>query len=137
MPVNVKKLVDYWHREAGYSLDVTKALLEKHKNSECLFFGHLTIEKLLKAIVVAVTKEHAPPIHDLAALLKKTKIKHTQEQYELIKLFNDFYLAGRYDEYKMTFRKKCTNSYTTKQFEDIKKIYLWLKKEAETIYPLK
>ncbi len=137
MPVQVKKLVDYWYREAGYSFDVTKALLDKKKNAECLFFGHLMVEKILKAWVVAHTKEHAPPIHDLPKLMKKSGIPYTKEFISELEFYNQFYLTGRYDEDKMNFRKTCTDSFTKKHFDRLKEIYIWLKKEGEQLYPQK
>jgi len=39
-----------------------------------------------------------------------------------------FNIAGRYDDYKLGFYKKCDKSYTDKYFKISKEIYLWLKK---------
>lgn len=135
--VDVKKLVDYWYRESGYSFDVAKALLENKKYPESLFFGHLSLEKILKAVIVSNTKQHSPPIHDLTTLIKKSRIPYTQQQYQQLGDYNNFYLSGRYDEYKMNFRKKCTPSFTKESFQGINECYVWLKKELKTISLLK
>lgn len=137
MTVDVKKIYDYWFHEAGYSWEVAKSLLESKKYPECLFFCHLTLEKILKAIIVVVTKQHAPPIHDLKNLLSKTKLMPTKIQIDEISKYTDFYLSGRYDEYKMNFRKKCDKRYTEENYQKINNYYLWLKEEAKKISPIK
>lgn len=128
---DVKKLFHYWAEEADYSWSVAKSLLEKKKYAEALFFGHLTVEKALKALVVAKTKKHAPPIHNLLELIKKTELVYTGEQVSELKEFNGYYMAGRYDEEKMEFRQKCTPSFTKSNLHKMEKYYLWLKEEIK------
>ena len=133
---DVKKLLNYWYKEADYSWDIAQTLWEKNKYPECLFFGHLTIEKLLKALVVANINKHAPPIHNLLKLTKTASIILNKEQTKYLEYLSKFYLAGRYDNYKMNFRKQCTKKYTEKHFAKLKEYYLWLKKEAKNKFHL-
>ena len=58
----------YWVTEAEEALTVADHLFEKGDYSYALFFGHLAIEKLLKALYIERQKEHAPPIHNLLRL---------------------------------------------------------------------
>jgi len=44
-------------------MGVSVAMFQTEKYPYALFFGHLAIEKLLKALVVKQTKEHAPYTH--------------------------------------------------------------------------
>lgn len=131
MTVDIKKLFNYWKNEAVYSWDIAKTLLANKKYPECLFFGHLTIEKLLKSLVVAQTKQHAPPIHNLLKLAKHACLPLNEKQAKDLEYFSDFYLAGRYDQDKMAFRKQCNQSYTEKNFAKLKEYYLWLGKEVK------
>lgn len=137
MTINVKKIFDYWYREAGYSWNTANTLFDNKKYPESLFFAHLALEKILKAIVVVDTKQHAPPIHDLRKLTKISKIYCTVKQLDELSGYSEFNIAGRYDVQKMTFRKKCTFKYTQNQISNVKKCYLWLKKEAIKISRLK
>ena len=137
MTVDVKKLYNYWLTEADYSWEIAKSLFGKRMYPECLFFAHLTVEKLLNAMVVAATSAHAPPIHNLARLASLAGVPITPEQRRRLEEWNGFYMAGRYDEEKMDFRKKCTKEYTTPKYLGIHKFFLWLKKEAEKNSPLK
>jgi HEPN domain-containing protein len=129
--IHIKKLFNYWKEEAEYSWSVVDSLFEKKKYAESLFFAHLSLEKQLKALVVARDKKHAPPIHNLIKLLGQSGIVYDQSHITAFGRYNKFYMAGRYDEQKMQFRKKCTLLFTRGNLEKMREYYLWLKKEIE------
>ncbi|MFH1626887.1 MAG: HEPN domain-containing protein [bacterium] len=131
--IDVKKVVNYWNEGAERDFVVAKSLLKLKHYSHCLFFCHLGLEKLLKGLVVAETKIHAPYIHHLEKLAKLIKLKLTEEQMENLKIITDFNIAGRYDDVKYKFYKQCTKLYTEKYFKICEELYLWLKKQ----YPKK
>ena len=58
----------YWTIEVDEALSVADHLVEKKDYSYALFFDHLAVEKILKALYVKTSKEHAPPIHNLLRL---------------------------------------------------------------------
>ena len=69
LSINImQKTIDYWIVESAEALEVAGHLFEKKDYSYALFFGHLSVEKMLKAIYVAKTGEHAPQIHNLVRL---------------------------------------------------------------------
>lgn len=135
--VDIKKLFNYWLSEANTSWDVALTLLQRNKYPESLFFGHLTLEKILKALVVATTKEHAPPIHNLVRLIQLTNLKPTQTQIADLEKWTRYCIAGRYDDEKIIFRKLCTKQYTQENFNKIGDYYLWLKNETKKISRLR
>lgn len=57
-------------------------LLEKRDFSYALFFGHLAVEKLLKAMYVAFKREHAPPIHNLVRPARSAEISLDESRTE-------------------------------------------------------
>ncbi|PIZ01270.1 DNA-binding protein, partial [bacterium (Candidatus Gribaldobacteria) CG_4_10_14_0_8_um_filter_33_9] len=65
---NVKKIVEYWRKTAEYDYKTMVFLFKGKEYSNSLFFGHIVLEKILKALVVQRTKEQAPYIHDLVRL---------------------------------------------------------------------
>ncbi|MCK4745253.1 HEPN domain-containing protein [Candidatus Parcubacteria bacterium] len=69
--INIKKVVDYWKTEAERNYKIAEFLYEGKKYSDCLFFCHLMLEKILKGLVVKQTKTHAPYIHELDTLAIK------------------------------------------------------------------
>lgn len=126
MTFELKKQIDYWRLESKRSFEIAQLLLVKHKRPESLFFGHLAIEKLLKALVVKQTNKLAPLIHDLNRLARLANILLTTEQQQELQMITSFNIAGRYDNDKIEFRKQCTIPFTKNQIKKIKHYYLWL-----------
>jgi len=122
-----KSIKLYWVTEAEEALTVANHLLEKGDYSYALFFGHLAIEKLLKALYVARQKEHAPPIHNLQRLTRLAGLTLDESKTDTLILISSFNVEARYPDMKRSFRKKCTEEYTLEQMENIKEIFKWLK----------
>ncbi len=93
-----KKQIVYWKTTALDNLETAEILFEKGKFRECLFFCHLTIEKLLKAHFVNTQKDFAPKVHELLYLLSKTNLKSNEDTKDFLGTINDFNLEGRYPE---------------------------------------
>ena len=72
---DVDRIKTYWLTEAKEALQVADHLVEKADYSYALFFGHLAIEKMLKALYAARVLEHAPPIHNLLRLARGTGVR--------------------------------------------------------------
>ena len=66
--MNVGEVVQYWLGLAEGDWPVTEHLFISGDYHYALFFGHLYLEKLLKALVVQATGEHAPRTHNLSVL---------------------------------------------------------------------
>ena len=58
--LDIPAIKSYWLKEAHEALTVAEHLFEKEDYSYALFFGHLALEKILKALYVDINKEHAP-----------------------------------------------------------------------------
>ena len=122
-------LMNYWIQSSDNDYDVMMDLKEKKRNTYCLFFGQLLIEKLLKAYYAKINKNapHAPKSHDLDYLAEKMNLETTEHQKILLEIISHFNIEARYDDYKMEFAKKCTDEYTSKQLENIEEVRTWLK----------
>jgi len=129
--IKTKQVIEYWRNGAQRSFSTAKYLYEGKKYSDCLFFCHLTLEKILKGLVVERTKTHAPYIHKLVDLAKIAKVKLNKEQLDYLSRITEFNIVGRYDAFKYAFYKKCDKKYTEKYFNISKELYLWLKKEYQ------
>lgn len=116
----------YWTDEAEDALTVLDHLFEKGDYSYALFFGHLAIEKMLKALYVTVKREHAPPIHNLARLARLADIQMSKGRKEQLVLITSFNIEARYPDLKRSFRKKCTKEYAAEQIQAIKDAMKWL-----------
>ncbi|MFH1233664.1 MAG: HEPN domain-containing protein [Patescibacteria group bacterium] len=120
--------INYWEKSAERNWETALSLFKTKHYDACLFFCHLAIEKLLKGLVVGQTKKAAPYTHYLEELAKLIKLDLTKEQINNLKIITDFNIAGRYDDAKFAFYKKCTKKYTEKYLNISEELYLWLKK---------
>ncbi len=78
-------LMNYWIESSDEDYNVMKVLYNNKKNSYCLFFGHLVIEKLLKALYAKNNKNapYAPKSHDLLYLTERIGLNLTDDQEKL------------------------------------------------------
>lgn len=122
-------LMNYWIESSDEDYNVMKVLYNNKKNSYCLFFGHLVIEKLLKALYAKNNKNapYAPKSHDLLYLTERIGLNLTDNQEKLLNIITRFNMSARYDDYKKEFQEKCTEEYTLEQIQNIEGVRLWLK----------
>ena len=131
MKFELNKTVSYWVDGAKYDLDTAESLFQVGKYPYALFFGHLALEKLLKAVVVKETQEHAPYTHSLPLLVSKLKLKIPESVEQKFAEFMEFYIEARYPEEQKRFYKKCTKGFTEQKLKEIKKVFKWLNQRLE------
>jgi HEPN domain-containing protein len=121
---NKNKIVKYWLTVADHDHDTMLALYKLRRYSDCLFFGHLCLEQILKALVVKQTEKQSPYTHDLMVLFKiLKKIELSEEELDLLDDVNRFNIRARYPDFQLQFYKTCDAKYTKKYLEQIKKLY--------------
>ncbi|MFH1947197.1 MAG: HEPN domain-containing protein [Candidatus Magasanikbacteria bacterium] len=121
--MNYKEVVVYWSKTAKHDHDTMLGLRKLKRYSDCLFFGHITLEKILKALVVEKTKKQAPRVHDLVHLHDLAKLNLDDEDVILLKEVNNFNIATRYPDFKLEFYKVCTKDFTEKYYKRIVTLY--------------
>jgi HEPN domain-containing protein len=122
-----QRIRDFWLEEANESLQVAGHLFEKADYSYALFFGHLAIEKILKAVFVNIKAEQAPYIHNLCRLAEMAGIPLSEYQRNQFIKITAFNLESRYPDEKRTFRKKCNEEFTREELTEIEEVFKWLK----------
>lgn len=127
--MNTQKVIYNWVRSARRDMKVAKLLFEGKAYPQCLFWCHLVIEKLLKALVVKKIGKHAPYIHDLQKLYQLAHIELSDEQYKELGILTTFNQVGRYHDALTAFVKKCTPVYTKKFFEITQNLFTCLLKK--------
>jgi HEPN domain-containing protein len=119
--------VAYWVTSAAHDWTVAGHLFEKQDFSYALFFGHLALEKLLKAVFVSHHDDAPPFTHRLPFLAEKADLPLSADQLELLEAVTDFNLEARYPDEKFTFREKCTKDFTSGYLAQIKEMMAWLR----------
>lgn len=125
--MDIQRVKKYWLEEAEDDLRVMHHLFEAGDYSYALFFGHLAVEKILKAVYVVRKGEHAPYSHDLEKLAKQSAIPLTVDQKKILIQITDFNIEARYPDEKKSFRKKCTEDFTRGMLNKIEEVFQWLK----------
>jgi HEPN domain-containing protein len=127
MEFDIGKTVSYWFKGAKYDLSVANAMLKSKKYPYSLFMGHLTLEKLLKALVVKYTEAHAPLSHSLPFLAERSGVEIPEEILIKLREFMEFHLEARYPDETKAFYKKCTSTYTAQKLREMKEVIKWIK----------
>ncbi len=78
----MNKQIDYWKKSADYNWKTALDLFKTKHHDACLFFCHLTLEKIIKGLVVEYTDEPAPYIHDLANLATTANLTLSKKQID-------------------------------------------------------
>ena len=128
----MKEVIKYWEETAEHDRETMEALLRTARYSDALFFGHIILEKIMKALVVKKTGEHAPYIHNLLQLHVLSGVPLSEEEIDLLAEVNDFNIRARYPEYKSSFYKLATKEFTDKYMVRINNLYKKLCKTAKS-----
>jgi HEPN domain-containing protein len=96
--VNVDTVVRYWLETAEDDWPVAEHLFASGDYRYALFFGHLYLEKLLKALVVQVTEEHAPRSHNLMLLAERAGLTVSEPRRDILVRVTGYNIEARYPE---------------------------------------
>jgi HEPN domain-containing protein len=119
--------INYWKVTAGKDWEVVSHLFEKEDYLHCLFFSHLTLEKLLKAHFIKDNEENFPPkTHNLLFLASHTTLSPSSDVLRLLSQMNQFHIDSRYPDYKLNMYKIADKSYTENLLKEVEKVKIWL-----------
>lgn len=124
---NKDKLIEYWITGSDDDYETMIAMFDSKRFSWPLFIGHLMIEKLLKAYYVKVKSDYPPFIHNLLRLAEKAEMSLTDDIKKQLVTITAFNINARYDDYKMSFKKKCTTEFTEEWIDKLKELRTWMK----------
>lgn len=96
--IDIEKQVALWRESAEEDWGAVRVLLESGRRRHALFFGHLALEKALKAHVCKRTGDLAPRVHDLPHLGEMSGLAVEAEQVNVHAQMNRFNIAGRYQD---------------------------------------
>ncbi len=91
-----EKDVKAWLDASRYDLATARALQKSRRYVYVLFTCQQSLEKLLKALVTAQTREFPPRIHNLLRLAELTGLEFSQEEKILLERLSLYYLQSRY-----------------------------------------
>ena len=125
--IDVEKIVKHWVETSNDDFDTMLTLYQSKSYAWSLFLGHISAEKLLKALYVERFRKHPPFTHNLYRLGELIGLEMTDEYADWLDEITSFNLNARYDDYKKEFYKLCTADYTRSWIDKIKIIRTWIK----------
>jgi HEPN domain-containing protein len=123
-----KKRFEFWKNSSEEEIQAASVLLEKKKLRQSLFFVHLSLEKILKALFIKKKGEHPPITHNLKYLAKKIDLELTENMDSFLIEATAFNIETRYpDEESPPLEIK----YVKEKYNEALEVLEWLKKKSE------
>jgi len=126
--INIEKIKNHWIETSCDDFKTMNKLFKSKSYNWALFVGHISVEKLLKALYVKLHGKHAPLIHNLYRLAELCEIELADEYSDWLDTITSFNINARYDDYRKEFYNLCTLEYTELWICRIKELCEWIKK---------
>ncbi len=127
--IDIEKIANHWEKTSDNDFNTMLTLFKAKDYAWALFLGHISIEKLLKALYVKKYEKHAPFTHNLYRLAELLELDLANKYADWFDEITSFNLNARYDDYKREFYSLCTVEYATKWIENIKILRIWIKQK--------
>ena len=83
---------------AAYDLSTAGHMIETGRYIYVIFMCHLSIEKVLKAVVAEITDKSPPKTHNLLYLTKLAEVNFPDKFFEFVSKINNVSIVTRYPE---------------------------------------
>jgi HEPN domain-containing protein len=118
----------FWKESALEDWDTALFNVHGKRNTAALFFFHLSVEKLLKALWVKANASNTPPFtHDLVTLASQADIELSAEWYDYLSTISRWNIEGRYPDYKKKLHAIANESYMQHHMEKLQALTEWLR----------
>lgn len=98
--MNKEEHILYWTNQVESDYDCSLVLYQSEHYAQSLFWAHLALEKLCKALWIKTNEKNTPPlIHNLLRIVTLTNENFTDEQLSFLADMNTFQIKGRYPDY--------------------------------------
>lgn len=104
--------IKIWVDGANDALDTANKLYISKKYHHALFFLHLALEKILKALYISLKDEAPPYIHNLKQISELAGLELNTTEVDQLDQISEFNVSARYEEHKYKIYKKATKEYT-------------------------
>jgi HEPN domain-containing protein len=118
-----------WYFQSDYDLETAFDMFKSGRYVYCIFMCHLSLEKVLKGLLVKTKREFPSKSHSLIYFVEKLELKMEDSSYEFLFTLNKISVPTRYPEDL----RKLVAAYSIGRTENIlnrtKEIQLWIKQQ--------
>ncbi|MEE8329309.1 MAG: HEPN domain-containing protein [Thermodesulfovibrionia bacterium] len=118
-----------WIDTANYDFKTAEAMLKSKRYIYVVFMCHLSIEKMIKAIISTERKGLPPKSHSLLYLSKKASIQFIEDIQEFIEQLDNVSIITRYPEDLRRMSKEFNKSRAEEVFKKTRRTLRWLRQE--------
>jgi len=116
--------IEYWVKSSKNDLSSMESNFNLGNYDWALFIGHLSLEKILKALWVKNNSGTIPPkTHNPKKIADEANFPLSVDEAALLLEINDFNLEARYPDYKFDFHHKCTKEFSEGYILKIKEMH--------------
>ena len=124
--------IKYWSSQVDEDFDCAEVLFIAKHYAQALFWAHLSLEKLCKALWIQNSEENVPPfVHNLLRLVSSSGIVMSEEDLQFISEMNVFQIKGRYPDYAQSLEKTVTEEISSEYLLKTKNLILCLQKKLQ------
>jgi HEPN domain-containing protein len=118
-----------WVEDAEYDLQSAKAMLDNGRYFFVVFMCHLTIEKLLKSVIIERQGIEPPRIHNLFGLIARAGLTIPPERRPLINELDNMSVVTRYPDGRRAIASTLTNESTAALYSRTVEFAQWLQQK--------
>jgi HEPN domain-containing protein len=119
----IDELINYWVSNSQEKLKTLKQLYSAKRYADALYYGHMIMEMILKALAVQTIGKPVARTHNLKFLVELAGLDLEAKEVQLIVRANEFNMEARYPSEKLEFYKLCTKSYADQYYQPILSLY--------------
>jgi len=125
---NDKRHVE-WYFQSDYDLETAFDMFKSGRYIYCIFMCHLSLEKVLKGLLVKSKGEFPSKSHSLIYFVEKLELKMEDSYYEFLFTLNKISVPTRYPEDLRKLFSAYSKERTINILNRTKEIQLWIKQQ--------
>jgi len=118
-------------KSSEYDLNTAQFMIDTGRYIYVIFMCHLSLEKLLKAIVAEITKNIPPKSHNLIYLIKLSDIELPKKFIDFIAKINNASIVTRYPEDFSRVLDAYPENVAREYLSATKELHQWLKQKKK------
>jgi HEPN domain-containing protein len=130
--MNKDEHIIYWSSQVESDFKAAEVLCIAGYFAQSLFWAHLSIEKLLKALWIKSNTSNTPPfVHNLLRIALETNSDFTDNELEYFTEMNVFQIKGRYPDYMENLEETITKEIAEDYLNQSKNMILCIQQKLQ------
>lgn len=124
--------IEYWAKQVADDFDCANVLYKANHFAQSLFWAHLALEKLSKALWIKTNESNTPPLfHNLLRLIVLTNESFSEDQLQFFTDMNLFQIKGRYPDYADNLEETVTKEICEDYLQKTKEMIICLQEKLQ------